>query len=120
MTNKDPLDAYFAAGRDAAPSPSADLTARVLADAAAVSGARAAPLAAARPGFGALLRLIGGWRGATGLGAAAMAGLVLGFVQPDGVPVLGEALFAETDSWEALGFGFGSGTGFDAILEGEG
>ena len=47
-----------------------------------------------------------------------MAGLVIGFVQPEGLPVLSDALYAESASWGSLGFGQMSG--FEMLLEEEG
>lgn len=80
------LEAMFAAARSAAAEPSADLLARVLADAEAVQDGRAAlatgPVAAPRGGGGiwaSILAALGGWGGAGGLAAAGLAGLWIGF-----------------------------------------
>ena len=89
------LDAIFAAARDL-PEPSADLMARVLADAAAVQAERAEPqilpyasTASASPGFWAEIRTgLGGWLGLGGLAAAGLAGLALGVALPAELDVL--------------------------------
>ncbi len=87
----DELEMMFAAAADQ-PLP-AGLSARILADAEALQPRRAtlapprAPsLAARRPTGGAfgLLQTIGGWRGATGLTAAMLAGLWVGLRDPGG------------------------------------
>jgi hypothetical protein len=76
----DEIDKLFQEARAAAPTPSAALAARVLADAAAV---QPRPGAIRRPGwlarFGASL---GGWGVMAGLAATATAGLALGFFGP--------------------------------------
>lgn len=98
MTDKHPLtetelDTLFAAARDQAPLPSADLVARVFADAEAESAAalstapggvpKRAP-AGATAGWGAtLLAALGGWPAIGGLATAAIAGVVIGVASPE-------------------------------------
>lgn len=87
---KDDLDDLFAAMRAKAPVPSADLIARVLADAAAL---QPQPVTVARPAgrrglFAAVAALFGGGPVLAGMGSAAVAGLLLGFVQPAPVSAL--------------------------------
>lgn len=91
------LDAFFAAGRAAAPDPSEALLARILADAAEVqvSATAAADARRGRGPFGlwaGLLAALGGWPAVAGLASAAVAGFWIGAAQPDvasfvGLPV---------------------------------
>lgn len=82
------LKALFAAAREAE-RPGDDLVARVLADAAAVQAAARpvpapAPTPTARSGtWAGILSALGGWPGLSGVTAAGVAGLVLGFWAPD-------------------------------------
>ena len=80
------LEAAFEAARAARPEPSADLMARVLADAeASQAGFTATPGARARPRYGYLRQFfeaLGGWPAMAGLTAAGIAGVWLG-VSPD-------------------------------------
>jgi hypothetical protein len=83
------MDALFAAARGAE-RPGDDLVARVLADAAAVQ-AEAAPKPVTPPRGGrlsGLLSALGGWPGLSGVTAAGIAGLALGFWAPDVVDSL--------------------------------
>lgn len=97
MTDQD-LDDLFAAARAHAPLEDAALQARIYAD-----GLRLQPqpkLVARRTASGkfgwwaALSNALGGKRGLAGLGTAAAAGVMLGFVQPTSVLALTEAFFA--------------------------
>jgi len=84
----DDLSDLFAAARDEA-APSDALIARVMADAAAVQAE--GPVAEAVPGrgrIGAWLSNIGGWRGAGGLAAAAVTGLMIGVYAPGSIDTL--------------------------------
>ncbi len=77
------LDDLFAAARRAA-EPSAAFLARIEAEALALQPQRAS--SPVRPGaWGAILQAIGGWRGAGGLAAAALAGLWIGVSDPGGL-----------------------------------
>jgi hypothetical protein len=81
---RDDLDTLFAAARD--DMPSADLQARVLDEAAAVQAAQALPRPASPRGGGLLASLaaaLGGWPGLSGVTAAGVIGLGLGFYAPD-------------------------------------
>lgn len=82
----DELDDVFAAGRRAS-APEA-LMVRVEADARAMQPVRAARSGAGQGGgpswLGLLLAAIGGWRGASGLSAAMIAGFWIGFADPGG------------------------------------
>lgn len=92
------LEDFFAAARAQRPEPDADLLARIAAEAEAAAAARARP-APARPsgqsgrpggGLGGWLAAIGGWPAAAGLATATVAGLWIGYAQPDlGVMTLG-------------------------------
>jgi hypothetical protein len=83
------LDAAFAALRADPVLPPRGLQARVLAEAHAwqdrpVAAPRPAVRAVARPSrFAAIWASLGGWSGGTGLVAATMVGLVVGFGAPD-------------------------------------
>lgn len=94
----DDLDTLFAAARAAPPVPSDALLARVLADAAAHQPAPrpvvARPLSIAPRGgvWHRLADLFGGAGALAGMGGAAVAGLVLGYVQPDGLSALSDAM----------------------------
>lgn len=94
----DDLDTLFAMARAAPPVPSDALMARVLADAVAHQPAPR-PVAAPRvalPALGGmwhrLADLFGGAGALAGMGGAAVAGLVLGFVQPEGLSALSDTV----------------------------
>lgn len=107
MTERDDdrtLDAVFAQARRHAPEPSADLLARVLADAEAVQAALPARPLAHRAattrrgtGLGGVFGLLGGWGGLGGLVAAGLTGLWIGFT---GTGALGSA---SAGFWGAVG-----------------
>lgn len=85
---EDGLEMFFAeAQADTARNPSNDLMARVLADAADVQAASleqgAVTPATTGGGFTSVLSAIGGWFGASGVVAAGLTGLVMGFYLPD-------------------------------------
>ncbi len=104
MADKDPLDDFFDAARNAAPKPSDALLARVQADAVAEAERRVTPVRRPRVSLSSVL---GGWRGGAGLAAVALTGLVIGYVQPaaltDYVPDLTSSDYDLTD----LGAGYG-------------
>ena len=92
----DDLDDLFAEAKQAAIQPSDALMARVLADAAQVQ-VRPVAVAVVPPRAGwlaGLAALFGGAGSLVGVGSAAVAGLLFGFVQPDG-------LGAVADIWAA-------------------
>lgn len=97
------LDALFDAVRQARPP--ADLTERVLRDAAGVQDALRASMPvrapAGRGGFGRLLSALGGWPGLSGVTAAGVFGLALGFAAPDLLDQLsvGGALWGGGGGW---------------------
>lgn len=101
MQNGD-LDDLFAAARAATPPPSAALLARIEADGLRLlprPPARAAALSSRPPrGLRGLLSdmvlAVGGLGGAAGLASAMLAGLWIGFVQPQGLSALTEGLTA--------------------------
>ncbi len=101
--NEQELEALFAAARRDAPTPSADLMARVLADAeAAQAQAQAAPAArptrpAARPRWRQVVDLLGGWPAMAGLATAGVAGLWLGVAPPAALLDLPLAGFGTAD-----------------------
>lgn len=96
------LDALFTAARANSPAPSDALMARVLAD-ALEHQPQARPMtnppapAPQRGGFWhALLSLFGGAGAMAGMGGAAVAGLLIGYVQPTGLASLSDALLGGT------------------------
>jgi hypothetical protein len=115
--DEDDLDLFFAAARRAAPVPSPDLQRRVLAAADGLAGPRpqtpvapaAVPGRARRgrsAGSGWLAEVwasMGGWSGGSGLAAATVAGLAVGFGAPGAVPVVGlpAAAVATADAADA-------------------
>lgn len=91
------LDDLFATARRSPPVPSDDLMARVLADALAEQPAPR-PVAAPQPAprgswWGALTSALGGGVLA-GIGTAAAAGLMIGYVQPAPVTAVADALLS--------------------------
>lgn len=93
----DGVDDLFALARQRPAAPSEALLARVLEDGLALQPpprALAAPPPAAAPRglWGALADLFGGVAPLAGIGTAAAAGLVLGFVQPQGLSDFSAAL----------------------------
>ncbi len=114
----DPLEPLFEAARAEAPQPSAELMARILADAQAhLPTPTPAPVAAMRPvravqpvrrgWLAGLLAALGGWPSVAGMATATVAGLWLGFAQPEALTTLsGGALLpgatAETYELEEL------------------
>ena len=97
-TELDDLDDLFAEARTAESQDDAALMARVYADALRLQPA-ALPIAkvnsARHPGWwAALVDMLGGRRGLAGLGTAAVAGVMLGFVQPSSILALAESFFA--------------------------
>jgi hypothetical protein len=86
MQDKDP-DGLFAEARTMRLSPSADLTARILADADAVQAGFRSGSGAVRPRrWSGWIAAMGGTGVLAGLATATLAGLWLGFAQP--APVL--------------------------------
>lgn len=97
MSEQD-LDDLFAAARATAPTEDTALLARVCADGLRLQP-QPRPIAqiatAGNPGWwAALSNTLGGKRGLAGLGTAAVAGVMLGFVQPSSVLALTETFFA--------------------------
>lgn len=89
MTNSDPLDDLFAEASARPMAASSEFLARVHADAIAHQPQpRTVAAPSARPGMGFLARMIaavGGAGALAGISSAAMAGLVVGYVQPSGL-----------------------------------
>jgi hypothetical protein len=86
----DRLEALFSEAREAV-RPGDDLVARVLADAAAVqaAGKPLQPLPAARGGgWSGLVSALGGWPALSGVTAAGLVGLALGFWAPEAIDSL--------------------------------
>lgn len=122
MMGKDDLDAVFAAARADGPVPSADLFARVLADAAALQPQPAQP---SRPqprrGFlAALAAVFGGGPVLAGMCSAVMAGLFVGLVQPAPVltPVLALTAMLDGNAF-ATTTALDVSTGIDALISEE-
>lgn len=112
------LDTLFAQARAEDGGLSPGLSARILADAAAVQAAgrpRAAPPARPAPP-GLLTRLLGLFGGTGPLASgvlAGVAGLALGYLQPEAVSGLGVLLASDTAAAEA---GLELMPGFDALF----
>ena len=101
MLSDEGLEALFRAARAETPEPSADLMARIMADADAEIAARTRPVDGARrarPGlWAALIGAIGGWPALASMATAAAAGVWLGFASPDQINTLaGGVLLPET------------------------
>lgn len=99
MQDQVDLDKLFGALQADVPQMSDDLMARILADAMANQPKPAAPVAVVaappvvRRGFWAgFAALFGGAGALAGIGSAAVAGLVVGFVQPAGLTSLADAV----------------------------
>lgn len=104
------LEALFAAGRTAAPAPSAGFLARVLADAEALQAARGAAVAPVAPvmqrapipprgGVMAALRgVFGGWGALGGMLSAAVAGVWIGFAGMERIGLATGGLWGTADS----------------------
>ncbi|MEO0678100.1 MAG: hypothetical protein AAFZ02_11150 [Pseudomonadota bacterium] len=89
------LEAFFAASDRAAPLPSADLFARILADAEAEQARTPeAPQVPARGWAARLADTLGGWAGISGLAGAVATGLIVGIFPPDALLSLTDGLFA--------------------------
>ncbi|WP_306153085.1 hypothetical protein [Roseovarius sp. MMSF_3281] len=98
------LDAAFAAARAQQPEPSAELMARVLAEAEDVQAGLARPPERSRPKRGYLrqfLDAMGGWPAMTGLAAAGVAGVWLGISPVVGVS---DALVNYLGTGDTLGY----------------
>ncbi|MFG6584285.1 hypothetical protein [Sulfitobacter sp. 1A12779] len=93
MSDFDDLEDFFAAARANPPQVSADLQARVLADAEAHM-----PKAPRQPWHQALWQLLGGAAGLSGLATAAAVGVWVGVAPPEGMPDLAGQLV--TGTWE--------------------
>lgn len=107
------VEMFLAAGRAARPDPSADLMARIVADALAEMPAprplsRPAPAAPPRRGVRArIAALTGGWGNLGGLVAATLVGVWIGFAAPGPLAalsagVLGEVLGTAQTSAESV------------------
>lgn len=87
---QDDLDTLFAAARRTQAEPSAEFLARILADAEAVQdgwhGSKAAPRGWRWPRIVALM--LGGVGATAGMATAALAGMWIGFAQPEAVTVV--------------------------------
>ncbi len=88
------LEDFFAAARANPPQVSADLQARVLADAEAHM-----PKAPRQPWYQALWQILGGAAGLSGLATAAAVGIWVGVAPPEGMPDLAGQFV--TGTWEA-------------------
>lgn len=92
----DGLEGLFAEARTLRAQPSEALMARVLADALAEQPRPAAPVVtppAIRAGlWSRAVSLLGGAGALAGMGTAALAGLLIGYVQPAGLVLLGDAV----------------------------
>lgn len=122
QTGKDPerldpleadLDALFSEAKRAPIDPSADLMARILADAQAAQPAEpviAVPRGAVSAGMlSRLLTMLGGWAGVASLSAATVAGVWIGVAGPE---TLTDPLFTVLGSESAFE-AFDGASGFD-------
>jgi hypothetical protein len=103
--DEDDLAPLFAAARAARPVPSADLTARVLADARALQPTPAAarrPLAGLRQALAEMFASLGGAGAVAGLGTAAVAGVLIGYASPAASDWISNALAPAGSSIELL------------------
>lgn len=87
------LEAFFEAARDDAPVPSQDLMARILADAQAelpvpAPIVRQAAAPRRRGLLASLLAAVGGWPSVATMATATVAGIWIGFAQPDALNAL--------------------------------
>ena len=97
----DQLDGLFAELRAIDVTPSDDLMARVLHDANQVQtsiSAQEAQSPGATPRFAALWGMLGGWGGASGLVAATVTGIWIGFAPPDALSGVSATILGETVS----------------------
>lgn len=88
MTERDPLDDLFAEARQNPPAPSAEFLARVLADAQALQPQAAItqnPTVEKAGFWSSIFAALGGAAAIAGVSSAAMVGLVVGYVQPEGL-----------------------------------
>ncbi|MEL7461775.1 MAG: dihydroorotate dehydrogenase [Pseudomonadota bacterium] len=116
----DPLDTFFSAARAAQAKPGADLTARVLADAAAMQPApqtvskavSKTPASPVKPGW---LSALGGWPALAGLVTATVAGVSIGVADPTYVGDLAFSGFSDAYDFSTVGTTLGSG--FDLGLD---
>lgn len=103
MTDHDDLETLFARARACPPAAGPDFLARLLEDAdrmqpAAPARKMAQTTAVSRRGWLArLAQALGGAGALAGVGSAAMAGLVLGYVQPDALAALADSYSIEAE-----------------------
>ena len=91
------LDDLFASAKAASMQPSEALVARVLSDAAVLQVRQVAVRPVRRGGWLAgLAAVFGGAGSLVGVGSAAVAGLFLGFVQPDGLGSVADVWASDT------------------------
>lgn len=116
MADRDFVDDLLHRARATPPAPEADFMARVLADAVAAqpkaAGLIRPAMSSARRGLLArMIAALGGAAALAGIGSAAMAGLVIGYVQPDQLLTLTDTvgITAAGESLELL-------PGFDTLL----
>ena len=108
MMDKDiDLDALFAEAAEARMSPTPELVARILADAAQEqpkpqASVRTVRLPQPRGRFGAFSDVLGGARSMAALSMAGLMGLYLGVAQPSGVQSLTSLLSGDTTTVEQL------------------
>ncbi|WP_068112929.1 hypothetical protein [Tropicimonas marinistellae] len=92
------LEVFFEASRVAAPDPSPEMLARVLADAYSAQDAieieapATAPETSRRAGLGGVFSAIGGWPAMAGLVTATAAGIWIGYNPPSTVDTLTQPL----------------------------
>lgn len=106
------LEAFFEAGRRAAPQPSGDLMARILADAGAARAVAPVVRPKQRGLLAGLVAAIGGWPAVASLATATVAGLYIGVSPPAQLEDFAVTYLGTTD-YTALG---DYSPGFEYIL----
>jgi hypothetical protein len=103
------LDALFGAAAQNAPDPSPELLARVLGDADVAADTRVAQQRVKstrswRTKFGALIGGVGGWPGFAGLASVTVAGIWIGYVQPESLTGLTDGYLATSAVYDLADF----------------
>lgn len=110
--NMSDLDAFFQAGRQEAPDPSAALMSRIMGDIDMVADEREAPVPQTpkKRLFARLLEGLGGWPAVSGMATAGIVGIVVGVSPPDAISEFTSAYVNGTtdlylvDQYDSFGF----------------
>lgn len=99
----DELELFFDVARAETPVPSQDVLARILADADKMMPVAPVQAPARAPGLWAgLLAAVGGWPAVAGMATATVAGVWIGFAQPDGVGDLATGILPDMIAYEVV------------------